>query len=557
MNSFLYQVITLLLVIIETINGDRVEILVPKGSIAGEKYSLNDGHSVTRFLGIPYAKPPLGKLRYRRPVLIEKWNQTIEALHWPNSCYQKPEFLHRYNNKNFVEDCLYLNIWSPDVNVNEQNLKPVLIWIHGGAFTKGGTSDSLFDLERLAVMADAIMVSINYRLSGLGFFYSDQVDEIKGNQGLWDQVMALKWVNENIRYFGGNPNAITLMGNSAGSWAVSLHILSPVSRNLFNNAMMLSGAANYYAVRKAEDIVPKTLNVIRSIGCATEDDTVINESIVECMEQADVEKVENLSSIRSLVVVDNEFLPDDPISMIKSGNHKKNFNLLVSTVEDEGSFIFARTNDSFGKEELSLNDAKSILIKNIEFVNQDDKSYDTDAMLKTYFGRFNEFYDDTDLFKKQVGIAFGDLIIACPTLNFAKQLYKSDPSTINVYQWFYKAKLGRVKDLCSKWGGTCHTDELYPMFGKPFEQRQYFHNREREISAEIIDFIKSFIRTGKPGQSHMEWQKYFMTNTGINDDIKMVITPYYEIANNYRTYESFKFNLKQTECEIVWNALYQ
>ncbi|OTF78960.1 Acetylcholinesterase-like protein, partial [Euroglyphus maynei] len=280
MNSFCYLTL-LIAIIIHGIDGDRVEILVPKGSIAGEKYSLNDGHTLTRFLGIPYAKPPLEKLRYRRPVPIEKWNQTIEAFQWPNNCYQKPLIIHRYHNNNFVEDCLYLNIWSPNVNVNEQNLRPVLIWIHGGAFIGGGTSNVLFDLERLAVMADAITVSINYRLSGLGFFYSDQVDEIKGNQGLWDQVMALQWVNENIRYFGGNPNAITLMGESAGSWAVSLHILSPVSRNLFHNAMMMSGAANFYVTQKAEDLVPKTLDMMRTIGCATDDDKSITESVVK------------------------------------------------------------------------------------------------------------------------------------------------------------------------------------------------------------------------------------------------------------------------------------
>ncbi|KAH9421440.1 hypothetical protein DERP_010577 [Dermatophagoides pteronyssinus] len=555
MNSFGLLLLFIIQAIVVTINGDRVEILIPKGSIAGEKYSLNDGHSVTRFLGIPYAKPPIGKLRFRRPVPIEKWNQTIEALQWPNNCHQKPKFLHRYQNKNFVEDCLYLNIWSPNVNVNEENLKPVLIWIHGGALIEGGTSHSLFDLARLSVMTDAITVSINYRLNGFGFFYSDQINEIKGNQGLWDQTMALQWINDNIRYFGGNPNSITLMGNSAGSWAVSLHILSPVSRNLFHNAILLSGAANFYATKNPKDFVQKSLDIIRMIGCASEDDNTITESIVECMEQIEMEKVEELSKIRSLVVIDGEFLPDHPNNMIKSGNHKKDFNLLVSTVEDEGSFIFAQTNSSFSSEELSLNDAKSILLQYIDLFVSNHKSFDKDTMLKVYFGKFNEFYDDSDLFKKQVGIAFGDLFLTCPTLNFAKQLYESDSSTINVYQWFYKAKLGQLKDLCTKWSGTCHTDELYPLFGKPFEYRQQYHNREREISQEIIDFIKSFIRTGKPGQSQMEWQKYFKTNK--NEIETITITPYYEIGNNYKTHESFKFNLKQIECEIIWNAFYQ
>src|SRR5690606_2390815 len=126
-----------------------------------------------------------------------------------------------------------------------------------------------------------VVVSINYRLSTLGFLYSDEVDDVKGNQGLWDQVAALEWVQENIRYFGGNPDQVTIIGESAGSWSVSFHILSPVSRHLFKNAIMMSGAADEKIVFTPQEHATRMLVGIRSVECATEEDTTINRKVVE------------------------------------------------------------------------------------------------------------------------------------------------------------------------------------------------------------------------------------------------------------------------------------
>jgi len=139
----------------------NVEIFVPNGAIVGHKYSVLDRQMI-RFLGVPYAKPPVGKLRFRRPVPITKWNETVRALNWPPNCMQKLSFVEQYQNQTTSEDCLYLNIWTPGVNV-EANGRSVLFFIHGGGFHFGSSSFDLYDGENLAAMSNSIVVSINYR----------------------------------------------------------------------------------------------------------------------------------------------------------------------------------------------------------------------------------------------------------------------------------------------------------------------------------------------------------------------------------------------------------
>lgn len=118
--------------------------------------------------------------------------------------------------------------------------------------------------------------------------------DVKGNQGFWDQALALEWVNENIRYFGGDPSKITIMGESAGSWSVTAHIISPASRHLFHNAIAMSAAITYGALETAETMVTKLLKGIRAVGCATESDSTISQKVIDCLQQLDSEKVDSI-----------------------------------------------------------------------------------------------------------------------------------------------------------------------------------------------------------------------------------------------------------------------
>lgn len=245
--------------------------------------------------------------------------------------------------------------------------------------------------------------------------------------------------------------------------------------------------------------------------------------------------------------------------MLTSGNHKKHFNVLVSTVEDDASF-FLQSSERYSfflqnnSEPLTLERAKAHLLNILQTQAQpleksdETKQLPTDTATRLYFNGINGHFDNSDLYQKQLGIAYGDAYLSCPTLEFAKTLFRSSPDTIKVYQWFYTAKLGNDKQLCGRWQGTCHVDDVYPVFGVPFRHRKMHHNREREISSEVIRFIRAFVLTGSPGEDQSEWQSYFMADGG-----RQLVAPYYEIGNDHKRHTSFKFNLKQLECSLIWN----
>ncbi|OTF81998.1 hypothetical protein BLA29_008459 [Euroglyphus maynei] len=136
-------------------------------------------------------------------------------MEWPSVCLQENQFenISNYRHFNMNEDCLYLNVWSPKVDVNdERELRPVLVYIHGGGLIVGSSVLKYLEGSKLSTMADAVIVTINYRLSIFGLLYSDEVEHIKGNMAFWDQALALEWVQQNIRYFGGNPEQVTIAG---------------------------------------------------------------------------------------------------------------------------------------------------------------------------------------------------------------------------------------------------------------------------------------------------------------------------------------------------------
>lgn len=216
--TFLLLTLSLALVV----KAKDVQVVTKLGPIKGQTVSSPyENLPVNQFLGIPYAKPPVENLRFLRPVPItEKWSEPLDATFFPSQCIQNKQLaLSPFNeplvlNRNFSEDCLYLNIWSPDVSVNdENNLKPVLVWIHGGALTIGTSSFDLYNGEVLSAAADALVVTINYRVSTLGFLYSSEVPEVGGNQGLFDQAAALEWIQEHIRYFGGDAKRVRIIKN--------------------------------------------------------------------------------------------------------------------------------------------------------------------------------------------------------------------------------------------------------------------------------------------------------------------------------------------------------
>ncbi|VDK84072.1 unnamed protein product [Litomosoides sigmodontis] len=239
------------------------------GFVAGKRLRFKKG-AIDVFLGIPYAKPPVGELRFKKPEMICPWTGVLKCKQYRSRAPQKDFFWDRINlGVGKSEDCLYLNIITPGWNTPSEfkNGFPVMFYIHGGGYViDSAVKYHYAKIARLLVCKNITVVTIQYRLGFLGFFTTGN-DICPGNFGIWDQIMALKWVKDNIEYFGGDPDRITVVGQSAGAASADLLSLSPYSRELFNQMVLLGGNAECpWAVLDAETVSNYCYQQARKLG---------------------------------------------------------------------------------------------------------------------------------------------------------------------------------------------------------------------------------------------------------------------------------------------------
>jgi len=225
-------------------NQPSTRIDLPAGTIEGVKISEKDT-TLRVFKGIPYAAAPVGELRWKPPQPVSAWAGVRSASSFGARCMQLPMFQMEFRSRSMSEDCLFLNVWTPAQSADEK--LPVLVYLYGGGFAAGDSSEPRYDGAALASRG-IVTVTVNYRLGVFGFLASPELAResahgAAGNYGLLDQHAALQWVRENIGKFGGDPSKVTIGGESAGSVAVSTHMTSPLSRGLFARAIGQSGAA--------------------------------------------------------------------------------------------------------------------------------------------------------------------------------------------------------------------------------------------------------------------------------------------------------------------------
>ncbi|KAK8392521.1 hypothetical protein O3P69_014716 [Scylla paramamosain] len=315
-------------------------VVVKQGSILGSRVKTSNGFVYYTFSTIPYARPPVGHLRFQDPKPAPAWSGVRNgSLPFPK-CPQSTIFKVKNYDVDGQEDCLYLNVFTP--RPYRSNL-PVMVFIHGGALVAGSALGPVPPMLPVPLLEkDVVVVTMNYRLGALGFLSTGD-GVLPGNLGFKDQTLALRWVQDNIGNLGGDPKKVTIFGVSAGAFSCHAHTLSPSSAGLFQRAILQSGtallSAQFGPPQKGAIAISKALN------CKGEE----SHQLLACFKAASVEDLVEAQSTLSewydipLTVgaqVDGTFLPDFPAALLKSGRYNK-VDLMVGWTRDDGDFITA------------------------------------------------------------------------------------------------------------------------------------------------------------------------------------------------------------------------
>ena len=295
-----------------------------------------DKNGVKNWLGIPFAQPPVGKLRWQAPQPLKPSNKTFDAKKFGYSPIQVAikidEPLVDDDPTPQSEDCLTLNIWTRGEGKN----KPVMVFIYGGAFVSGYSSEDLYSGPNFVMADDVVLVLFNYRLSVFGFMNMASIDpayEDSGYLGMKDQVAALKWVKENIVAFGGDPNNITVFGESAGSISTMLLTITPAAKNLFQKVIPQSGHVDFY---NEPEITARVAETFMEFSGAKTVKDLMKKSGVELKNLYEqlINSHRGSNIAEFLPTCDGKFLPKDPFKALKSGG-ARGIKFLTGTTADE------------------------------------------------------------------------------------------------------------------------------------------------------------------------------------------------------------------------------
>jgi para-nitrobenzyl esterase len=314
------------------------EVETSAGRLLGER-----GDGVCVFRGVPYARDPSGSRRLRPPEPPEPWTGVREAREATAAAPQPPGVvagLLGVSPERSDEDCLSLNVFTPACDAGR---RPVMVWLHGGGYTTGSGSLGLYDGSRLALRGDVVVVTLNYRLGALGWLALSALAEeeggVLGNLGLLDQIAALEWVRENIALFGGDPDRVTLFGQSAGAMSVGALMGAPRARGLFARAILQSGAASN--VNECEDALRVGEVFMKEMGLAPDDVSGLRAASEDALLEAQARTVRAVAwevpGLAFQPVADGDVLPDQPLTLLAEGRIP-GLPTLIGTNLDEWKF---------------------------------------------------------------------------------------------------------------------------------------------------------------------------------------------------------------------------
>lgn len=478
-------------------DGGEVIANTGSGRIAG---TYENGQCI--FRGVPYASPPVGHRRWLPPQRIEPWNGVRQAKEYGSISPQNelagapsPEILSI--NEKQEEDCLYLNVCTPAV---DDARRPVMVWIHGGAFLIGAGSQNMFRSNSLVSRGDIVLVTINYRLGALGFLNLDEITggriPATGCEGLLDQVAALDWVRENIQNFGGDPDNITVFGESAGGMSIGCLMALPAAKGKFQKCILQSGAANTVASLEESTAASfEYLDILDLSPDAPDLETRLR-SIPVGKLMAAQEKLGTIMASRDgritpfQPVVDGIVLPEIPINAIKKGS-ASGVRTLAGTNLDEFKLFVALDPAYRNMDETQMAERLNSLIppKHVPAV--------TAAYRKNRAARGVSIEPGEILTAVQ-----SDLMFRIPALNLTTaQENNGQPAYNYLFQWKSPVQNGAL--------GACHALEIGFVFGN-YEESFCGTGAEADaLSLAIQDAWTAFARTGNPSCEQLgEWKPY-------------------------------------------------
>lgn len=460
-------------------------VATDKGAVEGALIG-----STRAFLGMPFAAPPTGKLRWKPPVPHEPWSATRKATAKGPACLQNSPVSNKIDESS-SEDCLTLNVWTPSTLAKAA--PPVLVWIHGGAFVLGSGGEESYDGQVLSEATGAVVVTLNYRLGPFGFLAlpalksEDPAHPSTGAYGLEDQRMALQWVKNNIAAFGGDAQRVTLFGESAGGISTCTHLVSPPSKGLFQRAIIESGPCNLAtseatAVKQGEAF-------LKALSCQAEPDPL---ACARSKSTPDVMRALPLSNdflfgkgANWFPIVDGWNLPDDPGKLLLAGSFEK-VPIVLGANADEATLFFSLAGTMVGDDAAFEALAEALAPSHgKEIVARYPRAMYGSAM-------------------KAATTAVGDAAFVCPTRKAARAITAAGGDAY-LYHFTYAPPGTLFGEL-----GAFHSAEIKYVFGVPSQLLpKPLTDEELILSKSIMGYFSRHAASGNPnGEGALAWPKY-------------------------------------------------
>ncbi|KAF1751357.1 hypothetical protein GCK72_017911 [Caenorhabditis remanei] len=480
------------------------------GPVRGNVYKHNDV-IVDGYLGIPYAKPPVGELRFKKPVPVDTWTE-------PRDCYKYgpvaiqtggfEEMLGPRKDEPDEANCLTLNVFAPRTPSAEfKSGRPVMFFIHGGGYELCGSSDfCAYSLSGTLPLKDVVVVTLNYRLGVLGFLTTGD-DVCRGNFGLWDQTLALKWVQNHISSFGGDPNCVTVLGQSAGGASTDLLSLSPHSRDLFQRFIPISGSAHCdFAIRTSENQAKVFREFATFHGFKGGD----SRALLSWYESMPSDTLRNVKKFKKSVSgfltfipnLDGDFFPK-PLDELRREAPKKQ---MMTGVDEYEGLMLAMMNPAFNPADQGLR------LTSEELYGGDVVSNPKEAQT-IFYETYTRGVDQTDevAMKKKLCEAVGDEFFNVGVLQAAKAAAKYG-NDVYLYTFAYTNPEGfGMWDGMLPFKAAVHCTELRYLLGEGIYSKFDATEDDLKMMEKTTTIFSNFAKYGNPNgkdKYSYEWEKY-------------------------------------------------